>query len=399
MVDGFGGVVDIMDDLGDIVNDASFTVAQLSGNISALGAEVKSVNQPGTDDLADRVWTAGNTTQDTSDLLSSASSIVGTFGADITRQLDDFKSQVDAYAVTIGMAYASVLAVSVVFMAVTLLPIGLCTCCYKVSVVPNFLLIFLLWLVTGILMVLSTGLSDMCLNPGPSHSIVNIAKSTNAVGGEVMDTLEYYLLCEPGVNGTNVKGLYQDIVRFQNDALSASRSVESVKDDVETQTASFPPGPRDDINRRLGVVQEGVWGMGNVTVDLVRLASCESLGGRVYRPVIKALCEDFVGKGFASLWAVHVAAGVFLALILVAGVRLCNSNRHPGGSKSREAVKARALAAQSTLSGTNPVATAHPVQAQPASVSGGAVELSPEHHSQPLASAPGQPFADHVVRK
>ena len=121
------------------------------------------------------------------------------------------------------------------------------------------------------------------------------------------------------------------------------------------------------------------------------------------RSALQALCNDIVGKGFARIWATHVAMGTFLIVFLMLGVWMCHGMNHLGGRTDREQYRAKLRAQQlSDLAGQpgtfavsqhkHTPAPATEVVVNPAGSKPGA-----EVEMQPLNNAPQYPVPDSTA--
>jgi hypothetical protein len=172
-------------------------------------------------------------------------------------------------------------------------------------------------------------MSDICISPAPAQSIVNIAKQQ--FKGATADNLQYYLLCEdqrsPDDPSFKPPGAYGSIVQFYRESNTATDSVGAASTDIKSERALA-----NQVQPELTAMDDSVAQVRKATADIVGLASCKTVGGRSFRPVFKALCEEVVRAGFAQFWATHIAMGTFLLLLMLAGTWFCHGNRHPAAT-------------------------------------------------------------------
>ncbi len=325
-VDSFNGILDIMKDfsaqMGEMVTRMNAMAASIGDTRDAIP------NYPQTAELRTDLNSSQAAVTAAIPALQQAQSALDTFTSSSGTRLDDSKDLIGAYFLNYAWYYAAALLVGVVAVMMSMLPFKACKSCYKVSLFCNVLLLAFLWVVAGFVIMPAAGLSDLCISPGPAQALVNAANEF--ARGSSGATLEYYLLCKdkrsPSDPSFNPPGAYGDVVTFSRESNSAMDQVFNVSAEIRNDPML---ANNTNVATALNAMDGSAQSVRDTTTGIVALGSCSSIGGRVFVPVINALCEDIVGKGLVQFWTTHVSMGSFLLLLQLCGVWFCHGSRHP----------------------------------------------------------------------
>jgi len=302
-----------------------------------------------------QLQTLANTVNGSLGTLDNAQSTVDTFVSTLDADMEQVKDLISEYFLRFATAYAGLVLSGVLVLGITLLPLGICVPLYKCGIFSNLALLVLVWMAAAVTMPMAALMSDICIEPGPSRSIVNLVQGTGDTS--TVATLEYYLLCEDKRSASdpnfNPPGAYGSIVAFSRASNAMTQQVFTARADIENDATLAPFAATQPLRGALDGMVAQAYSMSNITQELVELGSCTSIGGRTYRPVVKALCEEVVGAGIAQFWAVHIAMGVFMLLLMGTGVWFCHGVRHPGGEKNRLAAAKHLRAEQLKAAAAN----------------------------------------------
>ncbi len=386
-------MLDIMRDFSSIMANAQTAVRNLGTSILAVRDNIPLIAAQIRQDLA----AAASAVTSSATTLDDAKSVVDNFVGSLDADMDRVKDLISQYFLQYATAYAGLVLSGVLVLGITLLPVGLCVPVYKCGIFSNLALLVLVWLAAAVTMPMGALMSDICIDPGPAQSIVNLVDGT--ADRSTVDTLEYYLLCkdtrDPSDPSFNPPGAYGDIVTFSRQSDQALADVFQARQEIED--SPLVDANSEPLKSSLDDMSASAYAVGNITRQLVALGSCTSIGGRTYRPVVKALCEEVVGNGIAQFWATHIAMGTFLMLLMASGVWFCHGVRHPGGEKNRLAaakqLRAEQLRQAAAMGYSGSGQMINPVGQD----SGKHVEMPPMHSTPPYVHGQAPPASAPYV--
>jgi len=310
-------VLDIMRNFASKIGAMSTETANMAASIGGVQAAMP--DQPQTLGLRNGLNSSQAAVQAAVPALASAQNAVNSFTGNADDSLDNVKELIQATFSRYAAYYTAALLVGVIAVLASLAPVKVCKPIFKTSLCCNLMFLLFVWIVAGVSIIPASLMSDFCISPGPAQTLVALAQEASP--GSPADTLEYYLLCKDKRSASdpnfNPPGAYGSIVAFSRQSNAAIMQVMNVSAEIRAAPASNST----DVEAALDTMDSDATAVRTSTHDLVELGSCTSIGGRVFAPLLAAVCNDITSKGFVQFWATHMSMACILALLQLVGMR------------------------------------------------------------------------------